>query len=126
MFPFFELNVGPTIYKFGNRTNQPRIMESRFEYTYSNSSTGVTKNVTLTENTIIAAIDSICNEEQNQQQNQQQWPESSNISWWWHVPPSVQFDMEDEGWTTEQIFALTIGDHLDLRITLEPIIETVQ
>ena len=121
IFPFFEITVGTIVYKFGNRSNQPRIMEGRFEYTYSDS-TGVTKNVTLTENTIIAAIDSICNEEQNQQQ----WQESSNISWWWQVPPSVQFDMEDEGWTIEQILALTIGDHLDLCITLEPILETVQ
>lgn len=121
IFPFFEVTIGPTVYKFGNRTNEPRIMEGRFKYTYSDS-TGVTNNVTLTENTIIAAIDSM----RIQQQNQQQWQESSNISWWWHVPPSVQFDMEDEGWTTEQILALTIGDHLDLRITLEHIIETIQ
>jgi len=108
--PFFEVTVGNTVYKFGDANdNQPRMMEGRFEYSYSDS-TGVTANVALTENTIRAAL------------NAMNIP-YSEFSWWWHVPPSVQSDLEDEGWTEEQILSLTIGDHLSLRIT---IIQTLQ
>lgn len=112
--PFFELTVGGTVYKFGNsNANQPRLMEGRFEYTYSDS-TGATHTVTLNENTIGAAIDAIV--------IATGIAPGMEMNWWWNVPPSVQWDMEDEGWTAEQITALTIGNHLDLRITLNSLI----
>jgi len=118
IFPFFEITLpNGDICKFGKGGLEPRIFENCFVYTYtiSDSATqtryendAVRYRVTLTENTIGAVL-----------QELNLHPAQHHISFWWHVPPSVQWDMEDEGWTIEQLLGTTIGDHLDLRIIIE-------
>jgi len=106
--PFFEVTLpNGDICEFGNRRDQvePRIMENRFIYTFTMSNDNIRREVCLTENTIGAALDALYGDEHH-------------IDWWWNVPPSVQWDLEDEGWTAEQIRSTTIGDHLALRIEL--------
>jgi hypothetical protein len=118
IFPFFQITLpNGDICKFGKGGLEPRIIENRFVYTYTISDAAtqtryendaVRYEVTLTENTIGAVL-----------QELNLHLARHHITFWWHVPPSVQWDMEDEGWTVEQLMNTTIGDHLDLRIIIE-------
>jgi hypothetical protein len=97
------------ICQFGNRCDnvEPLIKENQFVYTYTMNNDPTRYEVSLNENTIGAALQALA-----------LYDGEHHITFWWNVPPSVQWDMEDEGWTIEKLLTTTIGDHLDLRMNL--------
>ena len=106
----FEITLpNGVICNFGNKWGnaEPRIMENKFVYTFTMSNDDIRHEVSLTENTIGAALQALA-----------LYDAEHHITFWWNVPPSVQWDMEDEGWTVEQLIGTTIGDHLALRIKI--------
>jgi len=110
IIPFFELTLpNGDICKFGNRHEdiEPRVTENRFVYTFTISNNAGRYEVTLIENTIGAAL-----------QEMALYVSEHHITFWWNVPPTIQWDMEDEAWTVEQLMGTTIGDHLDLCMTI--------
>jgi len=110
ILPFFEITLpNGDICKFGNRHDElePRIIENRFVYTFTLSNDAGRYEVALTQNTIGHAL-----------QEMALYVSEHHITFWWNVPPSVQWDMEDDGWTVEQLMHTTIGDHLDLCLTI--------
>ena len=104
--PFFELTLPDgDICKFGNRSNEPHIMENRFVYTFTLSNDAGRYEAVLTENTIGAAL-----------QEMGLYVSEHHITFWWHVHPTIQWDMA--GWTVEQLMDTTIGNHLNLCMTI--------
>jgi hypothetical protein len=92
-----------TVYRFGDMAlQQPIEMDGRFEYTYMDSN-GVTTNVSLTENTIGAAMDAMA--------IQENW-ENSRMSYVWHTPNDVTRYPDapvDPQYTQEHIMQITVN-----------------
>ena len=97
------------ICQFGNQWQkaEPRIMANKFVYTYTMSNEMIRRELVLTENTIGAALDAL-----------DLYGDEHHLTWWWNVPPSVQWDLEEEGWSIQQIRDTIIGDHMPLRFCL--------
>jgi len=109
--PFFEVNHLGSTYQFGNCYTdiEPRFMENRYEYTYTAlHHPGELHHVALTDNTILAALQAMLD-----------IPiDPTRFRFHWNVPPSVQDDLVDEGWTVEGVLESLIGNHPALRIEL--------
>ena len=96
-----------TLYKFGNiDANQPKLIEGRFEYTYTDSN-NATHIVALLENTVGEAINAMAINEN--------W-EEYNLGLYWYSSMDNNLPT-DPMWLVDQVMSLTIRENLPMRIT---------